>query len=384
VLIFACAAAIAGGCAGLRSRPSEPEASAQKEQPHTFLYAASAAGEIEVVELDTTAGDLTRRGKVALGGPVLSLAGAPLGNLLLATTDRGAGVVSLAVDPKTGVLKSLGRAGVGGTGPMGAAVDGSGRYVAVANYGSGNVSVVPIRPDGKLAEADTFAAGRGATAVGFHPSNEVAFVVNELAGTISQYSFNPGTGALTPKPGRPLGLPGGARPRQIRCHPDGRFVYVLNETDQTVSVYTFDDRMGTLTHLAFQVVPTTPEGAPSGKRRGGSMRLGRNGKYLYVSNRAHDTIAVFEVGADTGELNLRAQVASGGQDPVELSLDASGAFLVVANRESRNLAMFRIAENGELSASGAFTLSLAPIALHTLRPPLADPEPTISTHGLLP
>jgi 6-phosphogluconolactonase len=368
----------------LRSRPPEPEASAQKEQPHTFVYVASAAGEIEVVELDTRAGDLTRRGKVTVGAPVLSLAGATLGNLLLATTDRGAGVISLAVDPKTGVLKSLSRAAVGGTAPMGAVVDGSGRYVVVANYGSGNVSIVPIRPDGKLAESDTFAAGQGATAVGFHPSNEVAFVVNERAGSISQYSFNPGTGALTPKPGRPLGLPGGAHPRQIRCHPNGRFVYVLNETDQTVSAYTFDDRMGTLTHLAFQVVSTTPEGSPPSKRRGGSMRFGRKGKYLYVTNRGHDTIAVFEVGDETGDLSLRAQVASGGQDPIELSMDPSGVFLVVANRESRNLAMFRIADNGELSAGGAFTLSLAPIALHTLRPPLQEPEPDISTRGLFP
>ena len=364
------------GCLGLRARPGPPPPSTQEAQPHTFVYVASAAGKIEVFELDTTAGDLRRRGESASGGSVRSLTGAPLERLLLATADRGANVIALAVNPKTGMLTSLSRTGLGGTEPAGAAVDGSGRYVAVANYGSGNVSIVPIRGDGKLAEADTFAAGPGTVAVGFHPSNAVVFVVNERASTILQFSFNPGTGALTPKPGRPLGLPGDSHPREIRCHPNGRFVYVLSESNQTIWVYAFDDRMGTLTNLAFQEVSTVPASPPSRKSRGGSMRFGRRGQYLYATNRGHDTVGVFEVKEETGELVLRAHVASGGQDPTELAVDPTGAFLIVANRESRNLALFRIANNGELTAGGTFTLGGVPVALHTLRPPVEEADPT--------
>ena len=372
------------GCAGFGSRQNPIAPAASKENPHTFVYVGSATGDIEVLELDTRAGDLTRRGKATLGAPVLSLAGPARGRLLLASAGGGAGVVSLSVDPRNGTLRSLSRAGVGGTEPMGAAVDGSGRYLAVANHGSGNVSIVPIRQDGRLAESDTFAAGRGASAVGFHPSNTVAFVVNEGAGTISQYSFNPGTGALTPKPGQPLGLPWDSHPRQIRCHPNGRFVYVLNEANQTVSVHAFDDRMGTLTPMAFEVVSTVPPGTPAGKNRATSMRLHAGGKFLYVTNRGHDTIAVFAVDGETGDLTPRAHVASGGQDPVELIVVPGGEFLVVANQKSRNLAMFRLRETGDLEAAGALTLTAAPQALHALQPALDEGDVAEPQQALLP
>jgi 6-phosphogluconolactonase len=338
------------------------------------VYVGLAAGAVDVLELDTHAGSLIRRGKVSLGDPVLSLAGSTRGRLLVASTDSGGSVVSLSINPTNGSLKSVSRTGVGGTEPMGAAVDGSGRYVAVANHGSGNVSVIPIRQDGRLMGADTFAAGRGASAVGFHPSNTVAFVVNERAGTISQYSFNQGTGTLTPKPGQTLGLPWDSRPRQIRCHPNGRFVYVLNESNQTISVHAFDDRMGTLTRMAFQVVSTAAEGAPGAKNRLGSMRLGGGGKFLFVTDRGRDTVAVFAVDADTGELTLRSQTACGGQDPIDLAVDPGESFLVVANQRSHNLALFRIGEGGELQAAGAVSLAAAPVALHALRP---EPDDSI-------
>jgi 6-phosphogluconolactonase len=393
VLVTGVVAMLAGaGCAGLRPGNSPSSTAPAAETPHTFVFVASAAGEIEVLELDARVGDLTRRSKVNVGAPILSLAGPPRGRLLLASVTsgttatapaRGAAVVSLSVDPRTGSLRSLGRAGVGGTDPMGAAVDGSGRYVAVANHGSANVSVVPIRHDGRLAEADTFAAGRGASAVGFHPSNTAAFVVNEGAGTISQYSFNPGTGALTPKPGQPLGLPWDSHPRQIRCHPNGRFVYVLNEANQTVSVHAFDDRLGALNRMAFQIASTLPEGTRPAMNRAGSMRLGAGGKFLYVSNRGHDTIAVFAVDGETGELTLRTQVASGGQDPVELTVDPEGAFLIVANQKSRSLATFRVTD-GQLEAAGTLSLTAAPRAVFSLRPELEDSGPPPPQQALLP
>jgi 6-phosphogluconolactonase len=374
---------LAFGCPGWGARRTAPATATPAEGTHTFVFVGGSTGEIDVLELDTRIGDLTRRGKSTLGQAVLSLAGPARGRLLVATTDSGGSVVSLSVHPTTGTLKPLSRTAVGGTQPMGAAVDASGRYVVVANYGSDNVSVIPIRNDGRLAGADTFAAGRGASAVGFHPSNTVAFVVNERAGTISQYSFNPGTGTLTAKPGQPLGLPWDSRPRQIRCHPNGRFVYVLNESNQTVSAHAFDDRMGTLTRMAFQVVPTAPGGTAPGKNRLGSMRLSTGGKLLFVTNRGQDTVAVFAVNPDSGELTLRGHTASGGQDPIDLAVDPGGTFLVVANQRSRNLAMFRIADSGDLQAAGALTLGTTPIALHALRPPPEDPALTPS-QALLP
>ncbi len=364
---------LAFGCSGFGARRTAPVAAAPAPEARTFVYVGATGGELDVLELDTHAGQLARRGKVMLGEAVLSLAGPPRGRLLVATTDSGGSVVSLSVNATTGGLKAVSRTGVGGTEPMGAAVDASGRYVAVANHGSGNVSVIPIRQDGRLMGADTFAAGRGASAVGFHPSNTVAFVVNERAGTISQYSFNPGTGTLTPKPGQPLGLPWDSRPRQIRCHPNGRSVYVLNESNQTISVHAFDDRMGTLTRMAFQVVSTAPQGAP-GKNQVGNMRLHGGGKFLFVTNRGQDTVAVFAVDPDSGELTLRGQTACGGQDPVDLAVDPGGTFLVVANQRSRNLAMFRIGAAGDLEVAGSLSLGVAPVALHALRP---EPDDSI-------
>ena len=160
------------------------------------------------------------------------------------------------------------------------------------------MSVLAIKPDRTLDTAETFASGKGPVGLTVHPGNQFAFVANLRAGTLSQFSFNAGTGRLTPKSDATSGMPWDSGPRQVACHPSGRFTYVLNETNDTISVHAFDDRMASLSHMAFQVISTLPEGVTDKKNRAGDLQMDPRGLFLYASNTGHDSIASFAINPD--------------------------------------------------------------------------------------
>jgi 6-phosphogluconolactonase len=261
----------------------------------------------------------------------------------------------------------VGRVAMAGARPVGATVDGSGRYVLAAHPGSGTVSVLAVTPGGALAPIDTFRAGAGAHAVAVHPSVPVAFVANARAGSISQYTFNTGTGMLTPKSGPPLELPTGSGPTRLACHPSGRWVYVLDEASDAISVHVFDDDLKALSALSAQIVTTLPDGVARGKSRPGDLALGPGGRFLYATNRGPDDVVTFAVGPD-GTLTLVGHVPAG-REPGALAVDPSGAVLVVANEASKSLSVFRL-DGASGAPGGRRTLALpaAPLAILIARP----------------
>jgi 6-phosphogluconolactonase len=298
-----------------------------------------------------------------VGRAPASLARSAERDTLVAVDEATGMAVALAVDTKTGGLTPVGRLAAGGAQPTGAAVDGSGKYLLAAHPGAGSVSVLAITPDGGLGTIGTFAAGAGAAAVALHPANQVAFVANQRASTLSQYTFNTGTGILTPKAGPPLALPGGSGPTRIVCHPSGRWVYVLDEASDAISVHVFDEDVKALSTMSSQIVPTLPEGAPRAKSRPVDLALGRGGRFLYATNRGPDDVATFAVGAD-GSLKLVGHEPSGGHGPGALAVDPSGAFLVVANQVSKALAVLRLdPSTGAPGAARAVPLPGAPLAV---------------------
>lgn len=345
-----------------------PPVTAQGPTPRTFVYVGTGAGDIEIFELDLGLGDLTARGRQPLGDAPVALAGDRDGRVLVAALARGSTVASFRVDPAKGTLSLRGRAGTGGADPVRATLDASGKYALVTNRGSGNVSVLAIKPDHTLDTAETFASGRGPHGLAVHPDNHFAFVANLRAGTLSQFTFNAGTGRLTQKVGSASGMPWDSGPRQIACHPNGRFTYVLNETNNTVSVHPFDDRMASLSHMAFQVVPTLPEGVSPKKTRAGDLELDPRGLYLYASNTGHDSIATFSVDPTTGGLRLVGHQSTGGKGLEDMAVDPSGRYLVAANGRSKNVTVFRLDERtGAPARLADVAVSAAPRALHIAR-----------------
>jgi 6-phosphogluconolactonase len=341
---------------GTETAPAEPAG-------RTFVYVGLAGGSVAGFHLDLTTGALARRGAVDVGRSPASLVRSAEREAIVAVDDATGTAVALAVNAKTGALTATGRAPAGGPQPSGAAADVTGKYVLVAHPGSGSVSVLAITPDRKLGSIGSFTAGAGASAVALHPANQLALVTNLRASTISQFSFNTGTGILTPKAGPPLALPAGSGPARLACHPSGRWVYVLDEVSDTVSVHMYDVDLKALSALSSQIVSTLPEGHKRGKSRPADLALGRGGHFLYATNRGDDSVAIFAVAAD-GTLQAQGHVASGGHGAGPVAVDPSGAFLIVGNQASKTLAVFRLdPTTGAPGSPRTVPLPAAPLAL---------------------
>ena len=360
---------VAGCAAGAGRRVATPAATpADAPEPAggTFVYVGLSSGEVATLRLDPTTGAMQRRGAVAVGRSPSSLVRSLERERLVAVDEATGQAVALSFNPKTGALALAGRGAMGAQ-PTGATVDGTGKYVLAAHRGSGRVSVLALRPDGGLESIDTFAAGAGASAVALHPANKVAFVTNFRAGTVSQFTFNTGTGMLTPKAGPPLTLPAGSGPTRIACHPSGHWVYLLDETSDSISVHVFDDDLKALSALSAQIVSTLPEGYPRAKSRPGDLTLGRGGRFLYATNRGHDSVVTFAVDAG-GTLALVGHEPAGGRGPGALAVDPSGAYLIVANEGSKSLSVFSLdPTTGVPGARRTISLPAAPLALLATR-----------------
>jgi 6-phosphogluconolactonase len=370
MLLLPAFAACVVSCANTGQRRGVPAAGADTStatpaEPagRTFVYVGLAGGAVVGFHLDLATGALGRRASVDVGRSPSSLVRSVERETIVAVDDVTGMAVALAVNGKTGALTPGGRAPAGGPQPSGAAVDATGKYVLVAHPGSGTVSVLAITPDRMLGSIGSFPAGAGASAVALHPANQLAFAANLRASTISQFSFNTGTGILTTKAGPPLALPAGSGPARLACHPSGRWVYVLDEASDAISVHVYDVDLRALSALSSQIVPTLPEGHARGKSRPVDLALGRGGRFLYATNRGDDSVATFAVGAD-GTLQPAGFTPSGGRGAGPLAVDPSGAYLVVGNQTSKTLAVFRLdPQTGAPGSPRTVALPAAPLSL---------------------
>lgn len=363
-LLLTLGVACARGQAPTRRGPVGPT-------PHTFVFVGTAGGggQIAIFELDEGLGDLTPRGRHSLASAPVALAARPHGETLVAVVGKGPLALSLGIDGQTGALRPRGQVGTGGQQPGSATLDGTGKYALITHESSGTVSVVAIKPDGSLDAPETFPAGKGADGVVLHPSNQVAFVANRRAGTLSQLAFNLGTGRLTPKADADGAVARGTRPRQVSCHPGGKMIYVLDEATHSISAHAFDDRMGTLSRMALQVISTRHEPMPGDKSSAGEMRVAVNGAHIYVTDPGQDRLAIFDVDPLSGNLTLVDRLPTGGEGPEGLALDPQGKFLVVANRKSQSLAVLRLdARTGRATLLGQTRLTATPTSLVVVRP----------------
>jgi 6-phosphogluconolactonase len=261
---------------------------------------------------------------------------------------RGA-VSSLSLDPKTGKLALLNQESAGGEGPCHLVVDRAGKHVLAANYGGGSVVVLPIGPDGKLGERTVFVQHKGSSvdksrqeaphahSVNLDPAGRFAFVADLGLDQVVVYRYDADKGTLNPA--ERAAVAPGSGPRHFAFHPDGKHAYVINEMANTVTAFTYDPENGTLKPA--QTVTTLPEGF-KGKSYTAEVQVHPSGKFVYGSNRGHNSIAVFTVDPKTRELTAAGHQGENIKTPRNFGIDPSGNYLIVANQDGDSLVVFRI------------------------------------------
>jgi 6-phosphogluconolactonase len=284
-------------------------------------------------------------------------------------------VSAFAVDPKTGGLALLNQQSSEGAGPCHVTVDKAGTHVLVANYGGGTVAVLPIGADGKLAAASSVQAHAGsgpnkarqekphAHGIYLSADNRFAFAPDLGADRVFVYRYDAAKGALEPHGA--AALPPGSGPRHLAFDPQEKNAYVINELLSTITVMAYDAAKGTLT--PGDSVSTLPTGF-SGTSSTAEVAVSPDGRFVYGSNRGHDTLAIFSRDAATGRLTPVGHVPVGGRTPRHFTFDPSGQTILAAHQGSDTISVFRVdPRSGQLSPVGG-TLSVGkPVCLLPVR-----------------
>ncbi|MBX3413161.1 MAG: lactonase family protein [Pirellulales bacterium] len=290
------------------------------------------------------------------------------------------GVSAFSIDPKTGLLERINQHSSGGAGPCHLVVDASGKNVLVANYGGGSVACLPINDDGSLREASSFIQHQGSSvdparqqgphahSINLDANNRFAVAADLGLDKLLVYRLDAEQGLLAPNDPPSVATPPGGGPRHFAFHPSGKFAFANNEMGSSVTAYSYDAASGTLQEL--NTVTTLPAGASAEGNSTAEIRVHPNGRFVYVSNRGHNSLAIFEVDASSGRLSPRGHASSGGKIPRNFNLDPSGKFLLAANQDSDNVVVYRVdAETGQLTPTGAEIEVTAPVCVRFVELP---------------
>ncbi|HEX6837767.1 MAG TPA: lactonase family protein, partial [Polyangia bacterium] len=267
-------------------------------------------------------------------------------------------VEAFAIDAASGALTHLGTdAASGGSGPAHLSVDATGKWVLVANYGSGDVAVLPVGSDGSVTAGTALHAGTNAHQILLDPTNHFGWVPCLGSDYVAQYTFDATMGKLAPQSPATVGTASGSGPRHLALHPSKSVAYLIEETASMIVAYTVGAD-GTLTLL--QAAQSTRAAGATGTNTGAEVQVHPSGKFVYVSNRGDDDIGVFSVGSD-GTLTPIAHTKTGGQTPRHFSLDPTGKWLLVANQTSGDVRVFAIdAAAGTLTPAGTSVAATTP------------------------
>jgi 6-phosphogluconolactonase len=343
----------------------------------TYTGGATGSDGIYAFQFDDTTGALTPRGLAAA---------TPSPSFLTASADRrvvfavneldnyegapSGSVTSFAVEASTAKLAPTSTQSSRGAHPCHLELDKTGRFLAVANYTGGNYSLFPVSADGRLAPAVAVVAakGRGPTgrqegphghAVTFDAANRFLIATDLGIDRVMVYRFDPAAGTLVANTPSSVAMKPGAGPRHFVFHPNGRQAFVINELDSTITSLKWDDATGAFSVIG--TVSTLPDGVTASTTA--EIHVHPNGRFVYGSNRGHDSIAVYAV-ADDGALKLVEIASTRGKTPRNFTIDPTGRWLLAGNQESSTIAVFGIDQTtGALTPVGEPVPTPTPVSI---------------------
>jgi 6-phosphogluconolactonase len=333
--------------------------------------------------LDVTSGAMAQCGLAAGVKNPSYLAFAPSHQFLYAVNElkefegAASGAISaFLMDAESGQLRFLNSKPTHGTDPCHLTVHPSGKYVLVANFMSGSVCVLPIGEDGALGDATDFIqhagssvnpnrqSGPHAHAVMLDQSGRFVIVPDLGLDKLMIYRFDAQRGKLAAHDEPWVETAAGAGPRQCVMHPRGGYVYVINELDSTMTAYRFDEARGIVREI--QTLSTLPEGF-TGTNSCAEVQVDPAGKFLYGSNRGHDSIVIYAIDQRDGTLTYVGHEATQGRIPRNFVVDPSGEFLLAANQDSDNIVIFRLDRaSGKLMETGQRVDVPTPVCIKVL------------------
>jgi len=342
---------------------------AQKSAAGFFIYvgsytAATSKG-IYAWKFDAATGALAPVGLVAETPNPAHVWVSPSGKVLYAVnwqasdSVEGDTVSAFAINARTGALTFLNKVSSHGVKPNQVVLDPSGKIAVTVNYDTGTMAALPIRADGKLGDAfyvdqpsgkplSDRQPGPRAHGVVFSKDSRFAFVAELGLDRVYSYRVDPATPSMAPLDPAYVSIKAGSGPRRLQLHPNGRFLYVNHETDSMVSV--FEVSSGRLKEI--QSVSTLPADY-KGNNSTAEIQIDHDGKFLYVSNRGHDSVAVYSVDPANGTLTMVENVPSLGRTPRNLIIDPTNDYLFAANQGGDNVVVFRIDhKTGHLTPAG--------------------------------
>jgi 6-phosphogluconolactonase len=286
--------------------------------------------------------------------------------------DGSGGVTAFAINDD-GSLKLLNQQSSKGAGACHVWVDGAGKNVLVANYGGGNIAALPIHEDGSIGEATGFVQHTGSSvnparqkephAHSVYTDGDDRFVYACDLGTdrVYIYKFDSEKGTLAPNEPAAGILAPGSGPRHLAFHPAGGYAYVINELLNTIDVFKHDADTGALDPV--QTVDTLPDDF-DGTNTTAEIFVHPSGRFLYGSNRGHDSIAVYVINEQTGKLNLVDHTHTGGKAPRNFAIDPTGMWLIAANQQTNDIFVFKIdPATGKLTETGQTAKVGAPVCV---------------------
>ncbi len=323
---------------------------------------------IYVSTFDSASGLLGEPTLAAETGSTSFLALHPSGKYLYAVGEAdtagytGGAVSAFAINRADGKLKLLNQADSKGRGPCHISLDATGRMALVANYGGGSVASYQVKEDGTLAGPTSFVQHEGASvnarrqekphahSFNLSPDNRFGFVCDLGTDKVSTYQLDPVTGTITASSS--VALPPGSGPRHFAFHPSGKFAFVNGEMLLTASTFGYAPESGVLSLL--DTVSTLPAEVVDKTGFSTAETVAHpNGKVVYVSNRGHDTIAVFSCDPASGKLELIQNAPAEGRTPRNFNLDPSGRWMIVAHQDSKSAALLKVDPNtGKLESTG--------------------------------
>lgn len=298
-------------------------------------------------------------------------------NELTTYEGKPAGAVSAFSIDATGKLTLINQKSSMGPGPCHLVLDKTGKFLIVSNYDGGSVAVIPVAADGKLGDATEFIQHKGksikpqqeaahAHCATFDPSYNYVYICDLGLDQVLAYKLDTEKGKLTPANPAVTAIKPGSGPRHMVFRPDGKFAYVINELSSTINTFSFDPATGALKQV--QEISTLP-GYYDGPNDCAEIGMHPSGKWVYGSNRGHNSVVLYDIDKDTGLLKWVEEQGAGGKTPRHFGIQPSAVHMAICNQDSDTVLAARIdSGNGRLKPSGVFASCPAPVCAIFLPP----------------